>query len=145
LCEHAVNKSLAITREPTMFRLELGGISMTTADQLKMLTRLKRIARFMDAGWGIPFTKFRFGADSVLGLVPGAGDVVAMFVSIYVLVKAHEMGAPKPLLMKMAGNIAIDTGLGAVPVLGDVFDMFFKSNVKNVDLLHDFITKNQKS
>jgi hypothetical protein len=117
---------------------------MTTADQLKMLNRLKRIARFMDAGWGIPGTRFRFGADSVLGLAPGAGDLVAMLVSIYVLVKAHEMGAPKPLLMKMAGNIAIDTGLGAVPVLGDIFDMFFKSNLKNVDLLHDFIMKNQK-
>jgi Domain of unknown function (DUF4112) len=124
---------------------ELGGIAVTTAEQLKMLTRLKRIARFMDTGLGIPFTKFRFGADSILGLVPGAGDLLAMLVSIYVLIKAHEMGAPKPLLMKMAGNIAIDTGLGAVPVLGDIFDMFFKSNVKNVDLLHDFIMKNQKN
>jgi Domain of unknown function (DUF4112) len=115
---------------------------MNAAETLKTLNRLKLLARFMDAGWGIPGTKIRFGADSVLGLVPGGGDLVAMAVSIYVLVKAYEMGAPNSLLLKMAGNIAIDTGLGTVPVLGDIFDVFFMSNIRNTDLLHDFLMKN---
>ncbi len=120
---------------------------MTTAtiaadDTLNVLKRLKLLARFMDNGWGIPFTNIRFGADSVLGLVPGAGDIAAMLISLYVVVKAYELGAPNHILLRMVGNVAIDTGLGAVPLFGDIFDLFFKSNVKNLDLLHDFLRKN---
>ncbi len=112
---------------------------MTEAEILKSLRNLKRIARFMDNGWGIPFTRFRFGADSVIGLIPGGGDLLTMLVSLYLVIKAHEMGAPGSLLIRMLGNVAIDTGLGSVPVLGDIFDMFFMSNIKNMDLLTDFI------
>ncbi len=122
---------------------------MTTAtiaadDTLNVLKRLKLLARFMDNGWGIPFTNIRFGADSVLGLVPGAGDIAAMLISLYVVVKAYELGAPNHILLRMVGNVAIDTGLGAVPLFGDIFDLFFKSNVKNLDLLHDFLRKTGK-
>ncbi len=117
---------------------------MTNAETLKILNRLKLLSRFMDAGWGIPGTKVRFGADSVLGLVPGAGDLAGMLISLYVVVKAYELGAPNHILLRMVGNIAIDTGLGSVPVLGDIFDVFFKSNIKNVDLLHDFLRKSGK-
>jgi Domain of unknown function (DUF4112) len=115
---------------------------MDAAETLKMLNRLKRLSRFMDGGWGIPGTKIRFGADSVLGLIPGGGDLAAMLISLYVVVKAYEMGAPNHILLKMVGNVAIDTGLGSVPILGDIFDVFFKSNIKNTDLLHDFLKKN---
>jgi hypothetical protein len=117
---------------------------MTNAETLKILNRLKRLSRFMDGGWGIPGTKIRFGADSVLGLVPGGGDLVGMVISLYVVVKAYEMGVPNNILLKMAGNVAVDTGLGAVPVLGDLFDVFFKSNIRNTDLLHDYLTKSGK-
>ncbi len=117
---------------------------MTNAETLKVLNRLKLLSRFMDAGWGIPGTKVRFGADSVLGLVPGAGDLAGMAISLYVVVKAYELGAPNHILARMVGNVAIDTGLGAIPVLGDIFDVFFKSNIKNVDLLHDFLKKSGK-
>jgi Domain of unknown function (DUF4112) len=117
---------------------------MNAAETLKTLNRLKLLARFMDSGWSIPFTKIRFGADPVLGLIPGGGDMVAMLISLYVVVKAYEMGVPNSLLLKMVGNIAIDTGLGTVPVLGDIFDVFFKSNIRNTDLLHDFLMKNGK-
>jgi hypothetical protein len=118
--------------------------TMNAAETLRTLNRLKLLARVMDAGWSIPFTKIRFGADPILGLIPGGGDLVAMLISLYVVVKAYEMGVPNHLLLKMAGNIAIDAGLGAVPVLGDIFDVFFKSNIRNTDLLHDFLMKNGK-
>jgi Domain of unknown function (DUF4112) len=101
------------------------------------IARIKRIARVMDVALRIPGTKIRFGADSIIGLVPGAGDLVTMGVSLYVLAEAHRLGAPKSLLLKMAGNIAIDSGIGAIPLVGDVFDMFFKSNTKNAKLLID--------
>jgi hypothetical protein len=124
--------------------LPMTSATMNAAETLKTLNRLKRLSRFMDGGWGIPFTNIRFGADSVLGLIPGGGDFVAMLISLYVVVKAYEMGAPNHILLKMVGNVAIDTGLGSVPVLGDIFDVFFKSNIKNTDLLHDFLAKNGK-
>lgn len=121
-----------------------GEVTMTNAETLKVLNRLKLLARFMDNGWSIPFTKIRFGADPILGLIPGGGDLVSMAVSLYVVAKAYKMGVPNTVLLKMMGNIAIDTGIGAVPVLGDAFDLLFKSNIRNTDLLHDFLVKNGK-
>ncbi len=115
---------------------------MTEAETIKTLNRLKLLARFMDNGWGIPFTKIRFGADALIGLLPIGGDLVTILPSLYIMIKAHEMGAPQSVLVKMAGNIAIDAGVGSIPVLGDIFDVFFKSNIRNIDLLDEFIKKN---
>jgi Domain of unknown function (DUF4112) len=114
---------------------------MVDAATLKKLNRLRVIAKFMDSGWGIPFTKVRFGADAVAGLVPGFGDVGAALVSLYIVLEARKLGAPNHVLVKMLANVAIDTGLGTIPVVGDIFDVLFKSNIKNIDLLHDFIHK----
>ncbi len=120
-------------------------ISAPTVNRAASIARVKRIARIMDTAWGIPGTKMRFGADSLIGLVPGAGDLVTMGISLYMLAEAHRLGIPKAILLKMAGNIAVDTGIGAVPLVGDVFDLFFKSNSKNAKLLIDYIDKNSIS
>ena len=117
---------------------------MVQAETLKKLNRLRVIAKFMDSGWGIPFTKVRFGADAVAGLIPGFGDAGAALVSLYIVLEARKLGAPNHLLVKMLANVAIDTGLGTIPVVGDIFDVLFKSNIKNIDLLHDFIHKNKQ-
>lgn len=108
-------------------------------DQVKTLKRLKTIARVMDTAIGIPGTRFRLGADSIIGLVPGAGDLVTLGISLYTLRLAQQLGAPKPLLIKMGVNVAIDTGLGSIPVLGDIFDAYFKSNTMNLKLLTDYL------
>ena len=112
---------------------------MTEIERLKTLKRIERLAKLMDTAWGIPFTKWRFGVDSVVGLVPGAGDVVNLGVSVYTLVLARKMGVPNALLLKMAANSGIDFGVGSIPVLGDVFDMFFKSNTRNLKMLTEFL------
>lgn len=112
---------------------------MTEFERLKILKRIERLAKLMDTAWGIPFTKWRFGVDSVVGLVPGAGDVVNLGVSVYTLMLAHRLGAPNALLLKMAANSGIDFGIGSVPVLGDIFDMFFKSNTRNLKMLTEFL------
>jgi hypothetical protein len=106
-----------------------------TIDRVKTLKRLKRIAKLMDTAWGIPGTRFRFGIDSIIGLVPGAGDMITLGISAYTLLLAAQLGAPKSLLIKMAANVAIDTGLGSIPIMGDIFDMFFKSNTRNLKML----------
>jgi hypothetical protein len=113
--------------------------SMTAAERAMLLKRLTRIARIMDTAIGIPGTRFKFGADAIIGLIPGGGDLVGLAISAYTLMLASQIGAPKPLLVKMAANIAIDTGLGSIPVLGDIFDMYFKSNSRNLKMLMDHL------
>jgi Domain of unknown function (DUF4112) len=114
---------------------------MTEAERLKTMKRIERLAKVMDTAWGIPFTKWRFGLDSALGLIPGIGDAGNLVVSAYALLLAHKLGAPSSLLLRMAANTGIDFGLGSVPVLGDIFDMFYKSNTRNLTILKDYLAK----
>jgi Domain of unknown function (DUF4112) len=114
---------------------------MTEVERLKLLNRLTRMAKLMDTAWGIPFTKIRFGFDSVVGLIPGAGDAVNLGVSLYSLILARKLGAPNSLLLRMAANAGIDFGLGSIPVIGDIFDLFFKSNTRNLKMLTEFLAK----
>lgn len=114
-------------------------------DHATQLKRLQRLARAMDTAWGIPFTRLRFGMDSVLGLVPGAGDAIGFGISAYAVYLAHRMGAPRALIVRMLANAAIDAGLGTVPIAGDIFDMFFKANTRNLKILTEFLEKSGKS
>lgn len=100
---------------------------------------LETLARWMDNVFEIPGTRIRFGLDPLLGLLPGLGDLLTTLVSLYILGAARRYGVPRVTLLRMAANIAIDAALGAVPFLGDVFDLFWKSNVKNVALLQRHI------
>ena len=99
------------------------------------LARLERLARLLDSALPIPGTSLRFGADSVLGLIPGVGDAVALGISLFALNEAWRLGAPPRLIARMMANLAIDAGLGAIPVAGDIFDLLFKSNTRNLRLL----------
>jgi hypothetical protein len=112
---------------------------MTDAEMIATLSRLKWIARFMDNGWGIPFTRFRFGADAFTSFVPIGGDALMVCASLYLVIKAWEMGAPRALLVRMLGNVAMEAGIGAVPVIGGILDVLFMANVKNMDLLTEFL------
>lgn len=96
---------------------------------------LELLAQWMDAVFEIPGTRIRFGLDAIVGLVPGLGDLLTTLVSLYILGAARRYGAPRATLLRMAANVAIDAALGALPLVGDVFDVFWKSNVKNVALL----------
>ncbi len=107
-----------------------------TADpRLAELRELERLAMWLDTRFRLPGTQIRFGLDGLLGLVPGIGDALAAFPAIYILVRAHRIGVPRHLLIRMAANLGIDWLVGSIPVLGDVFDVGFKANWRNVDLL----------
>lgn len=93
------------------------------------------IARLMDTMFVIPGTNIRFGFDALIGLFPGAGDAVGALISTVIIAQAARQGVPKVIVARMAGNVFINTVVGAVPILGDVFSVFFKSNAKNYDLL----------
>lgn len=105
------------------------------------LRRARALARLLDSAIGIPGTSIRIGLDPIIGLVPGAGDVITASMSAYLIVVAARAGAPAPVLVRMVANILVDTGLGAVPIVGDLFDVAFKSNVKNLRLLERHATE----
>lgn len=115
------------------------GFSMSHAETVRTMRRLKIIARLMDNALAIPFTNFRVGLDPLIGLLPVGGDLAGLAISLYIVQQAHKLGAPRPVLMRMLANVAIDSGLGMVPVAGDAFDAIFKANIKNYNLLADFI------
>jgi hypothetical protein len=100
---------------------------------------LVHLARFLDNAFVFPGTNIRFGLDGVIGLIPGAGDAISALISIYIIHRAKMLGAPEKLLNKMRWNVVIDTVAGAVPFVGDLFDVAFKSNVRNVRLLLDHL------
>jgi hypothetical protein len=99
------------------------------------LRRLERLAHWMDGAFRLPGTRWRFGLDGILGLVPGAGDSLTALVGAYVILEAYRAGAPASLIARMLGNIGLDWAVGSLPLLGDVFDFVFKSHRRNVDLL----------
>ena len=95
---------------------------------------LQRLARFMDSSIRLP-GGYRIGWDGIIGLIPGFGDVVGLGVSAWIVFGAARLGASRATLARMAANVAIETVVGAVPILGDLFDLAFKANVRNMRLL----------
>jgi hypothetical protein len=105
------------------------------AKQISKVAKLRRVSRILDNAIAIPGTKISFGLDPILGLLPGGGDTVTGGIAAYIVVEAARMGVPREILWKMVGNILIDSFAGTVPVVGDLFDLGWKANVKNLELL----------
>ncbi len=101
----------------------------------RRLGRLRRVGYLLDSSIAIPGTRFRFGVDSLIGLVPGIGDLVGGVLSLYIVLESARMGAPRSVLARMGWNVALDTLVGEVPILGDLFDVGFKANLRNLALL----------
>ncbi|HEY6245506.1 MAG TPA: DUF4112 domain-containing protein [Pyrinomonadaceae bacterium] len=96
---------------------------------------LERLGWLMDDLFRIPVLGWRFGLDAIIGLVPALGDTTTSLVSLYILASAVRYRVPKITLLRMGVNIAIDYVMGSVPVVGDLFDAYWKSNKMNVELL----------
>jgi len=105
------------------------------------LAQVRWLARMMDDSFRIPGTGIRFGWDSVLGFVPGVGDVVTSALSLLIVHHAWQTGASKLTLARMLGNVAADFAVGAVPVIGDLFDFVFKANRRNARLLEQHLDR----
>ena len=104
---------------------------------LKSIARLRSLAKLMDAQFKIPGTNFRFGLDGLLGLIPGAGDLSTFAVSGYMVMILAQNGASGFVLARMVLNILIDAIFGSIPLLGDIFDVFFKANIRNIKLMEE--------
>ena len=105
------------------------------------IAQLDRLAYRMDSLFRVPGTRIRVGLDSILGLVPGIGDALALAPAGYILWKARQHGAPRRTLARMAVNTGIDTVVGSIPLIGDLFDVGFKANRRNVALLREHLER----
>ncbi len=111
----------------------------------RRLAALNTFATWLDAGFRIPGTNIRFGLDPILGLIPGAGDAAGAVLAGWIFVEAIRLGASRATLVRIAGNVALDAGLGAVPILGDIFDVAWKANLRNVALLERHLIAPQRA
>ena len=98
---------------------------------------IDNLAALLDNRFRIPFTNIRFGVDFLIGLIPYAGDVISFSISSLLIVAMARHGASGRLMAKMIGNVILDTLVGAIPILGDIFDLFYKANRRNVHLLKE--------
>lgn len=111
------------------------------ADSEKRLRSVRALARLLDEAVRIPGLGTRVGLDAVLGLVPGIGDALGAALSGWVIVVAARLGAPPAILARMAGNAALDALVGSVPLLGDLFDVGWRANMRNVALLERWLQR----
>ncbi len=101
----------------------------------KALQRIRWVTHLLDNAIPVPGTKVRFGLDPILGLFPGAGDWLSSVLSIYIVLESLRFRLPKAVLTQMVTNLLLDTAAGAVPVVGDLFDVTWKANHRNLKLL----------
>ncbi|MDZ8139380.1 MAG: DUF4112 domain-containing protein [Nostoc sp. DedQUE04] len=113
---------------------------MDAAKRLATLNRIRKLSRLMDTSIRIPLTGFRIGIDPIIGLVPGAGDLISTAFSAYIIFLATQFGIPRQDLAKMIFNVGLETVVGTVPLVGDLFDAFYKSNIRNLAILEQHLT-----
>ncbi|HEX8441791.1 DUF4112 domain-containing protein [Archangium sp.] len=109
---------------------------MNASSKQDALVQVRGLARLLDTSIPLP-GGIRIGWDAVLGLIPGVGDGASSLLSLYIVLQGVRLGASREVLARMVGNVALETLVGAVPFLGDVFDAAFKANVRNVRLLEE--------
>jgi Domain of unknown function (DUF4112) len=99
------------------------------------LKRMRQLSQLLDGAIAIPGTKQRIGIDPILGLIPGGGDTVSAALSGYIIIEAARMGLPRKALIQMVMNLVIDTVAGSVPIVGDIFDVVSKANLRNMQIV----------
>lgn len=114
---------------------------MDKIQQFKNLQKIRKIANLLDTAIGIPGTKIRFGLDPILGLFPGGGDLVSAVISGYMIYLAASFGLEQSKIFEMIRNVAIETAIGSVPIVGDIFDAYFKANLRNLEILESHLAQ----
>jgi hypothetical protein len=113
----------------------VGVFANSPQEHRSRLEKLRSLQWLLDNAYRVPGTNLRFGWDSIVGLVPGAGDIVTALFSGALIMQAHKMRVPRVIQLRMVVNVLIDVVMGLVPLAGDVADVFWKSNARNFALL----------
>lgn len=119
-------------------------VPLTSVDR-RRVEALRRWAGLLDSAFGIPGTRVRFGVDAILGLVPGLGDAFSGVFSLILIVHAARLGLPRIVLARMGANVLIDVLIGVIPLAGDLFDVAWKANLRNVALVERFVGGGRRS
>lgn len=117
--------------------MEKEGEVTIIAETHKDLIWLERMADILDNKFTLPGTKFRFGIDGIIGLIPYAGDIFTASMGAVLIVIMYRKGASGKLVIKMISNVAMDAAVGTIPVIGDLFDFSFRSHRRNVNLMKE--------
>ena len=105
------------------------------------IARLDALATLLDTAFVVPGTNIRFGIDAMIGLVPGIGDAITTLMSLYIVREARALGVPRRVIARMLMNVALDGVVGAVPLLGDAFDVMWRANRRNMALLQSHLAR----
>jgi hypothetical protein len=111
------------------------GLDRRERKQIEIEESLETLSRYLDGLFRIPGTGWKFGLDSLIGLIPNVGDASTALVSFYILIAGVRYGVPKITLLRMAFNIGLDYLVGVIPFIGDAFDFFWKANHQNMELI----------
>lgn len=114
---------------------------ITNPARTARIEQLRKFAELLDGQFRLPGTNIEFGLDAIIGLVPFLGDVVAGGLSMWLIREARRLGAPQWLIARMIWNVGVEVAVGAVPIVGDMFDVVWKANRKNIELLSRHFAK----
>ena len=113
----------------------------TPYSRRQAVERLDALARLLDIAFVVPGTKVRFGIEAIIRLVPGIGDMIASALSCIILYEARRLGVPMHVYWRMIGNVVLEGAVGAVPFLGDAFDVLFRANRRNIRILRAYLER----
>lgn len=121
---------------------QIVGISLPTGTDVQSISqRVEAMEMLLERSFKVPGTNFPIGLDSIIGLIPVLGDIVTTALGAYIVWATRNLGLPKWKLWRMAGNIAVDTAIGAVPLVGDAADVLFRSNTRNLRIIKKHLDK----
>ncbi|MBU1254850.1 MAG: DUF4112 domain-containing protein [Alphaproteobacteria bacterium] len=113
----------------------------TGSDPVSIRRRVEALEQVLERSFRIPGVNYPVGLDAIVGLVPVVGDLITAAMGAYIVWEGKNLGMPKWKLWRMAGNVAFDTALGAVPLVGDAFDLVFRSNTRNLKIIRKHLDK----
>lgn len=111
-------------------------------NQEKKVAHLRAVARFLDDSIPVPGTTYRIGVEPIVGLIPGVGDFFGVTVSAYIILRAADLGVSKTTIVRMIINLVIDGVVGSLPIVGDLFDIVWKANLRNIAIIESELLKN---
>ena len=123
----------------------IGGISFGALTREQRFARIDALSKLLDVAFVLPGTNIRYGIDGLVGLIPVFGDLLTTAISLWIVREARSLGAPKHVVARMLGNVALDGVVGLVPFVGDAFDVVFRANIRNMRLLKKWMDKQPRS
>lgn len=119
----------------------LSGFSFGPLTREQRFARIEALSKLLDVAFVLPGTNVRYGIDGLIGLIPIVGDLLTTAISLWIVREARAIGAPKHVVARMLGNVALDGVVGLVPFAGDAFDVMFRANMRNMRILKKWMDK----